>query len=722
MKSKNVKSVSDWSPKRLPNSYNKRMAVAVVGSSGKKPPGKHLKGDDVSNDDFFKKKSDLIKPDDQLCLTDAQLNEEITRTLTTGNMNSPKNLVEYSYKLGEFVSKSQISTTIVLIRLEGCCILKNSPEAQAQIAAGDWSGDEIKKSIKSKSNSLDKESKINDDKSENEGEDETEEGNEEATDGKKDDEDKAEEEEVEAEAVSGSATKPKKKLVNAFNYCERSSQTADCTKVNAFSQTIPPPRKVFSELVTQWIIYDAYAEDFEKQKKEKEKEKKLTTNTQANKKDDIKKKQDLSFGEGIHNKTNEAAKIIDRMICQNIYDDIAHDYKYYEDPADEFRREGTLLPLWKFFYERKKTSVTDISWNPFYYDLFAVTFGTFEFLNQRSQDGAVCLFTLKNPSYPEYVRITESSAMCVATHPTQTYLIAVGLLDGNVAVYNTHLPDKFPQHRSNSVNKKHCDAVWQVEWGANMQDGEVNFFSVSADGKVCNWVLMQNELALTTVASLSLPLEQLLGPDGLPINMIDSGCCITFHPTQPLIFLVGTEEGSIYKCSTAYSSTFLFKYDAHYMPVHKISYNSFYPDVFLSCSADWRIKIWEDSKNEPLFVFDLGCSVGDVQWAPYSSTVFGAVTIEGKCVIFDINIDKYKPICVQSIASRKKNGLTRLKFNFKVPIIAVGDDKGNISVLKLSPNLRIKSKPPKKQQFFEPEQLEIIKLEKLLALILYTCI
>ena len=135
-----------------------------------------------------------------------------------------------------------------------------------------------------------------------------------------------------------------------------------------------------------------------------------------------------------------------------------------------------------------------------------------------------------------------------------------------------------------------------------------------------------------------------------------------------------------------------------------------------------KILVTSKTKNlfdfsEPLFVFDLGCSVGDVQWAPYSSTVFGAVTIEGKCVIFDINIDKYKPICVQSIASRKKNGLTRLKFNFKVPIIAVGDDKGNISVLKLSPNLRIKSKPPKKQQFFEPEQLEIIKLEKLLALV-----
>lgn len=53
------------------------------------------------------------------------------------------------------------------------------------------------------------------------------------------------------------------------------------------------------------------------------------------------------------------------------------DYRYWEDPADEFREEeGTLLPLWKFTYDKvRKNTVTDIEWNPYYYDLFNVTFG-----------------------------------------------------------------------------------------------------------------------------------------------------------------------------------------------------------------------------------------------------------------------------------------------------------------------------------------------------------
>ena len=34
--------------------------------------------------------------------------------------------------------------------------------------------------------------------------------------------------------------------------------------------------------------------------------------------------------------------------------------------------------------------------------------------------------------------------------------------------------------------------------------------------------------------------------------------------------------------------------------------------------------------REPVFTFDLDSPVGDVAWAPYSSTVFAAVTADGK--------------------------------------------------------------------------------------------
>lgn len=43
--------------------------------------------------------------------------------------------------------------------------------------------------------------------------------------------------------------------------------------------------------------------------------------------------------------------------------------------------------------------------------------------------------------------------------------------------------------------------------------------------------------------------------------------------------------------------------------------------------------------------------------------------------------------------------------------------RGSITTVKLSPNLRVKPKPPKKQAHIDPYTLELWKLDKLLALV-----
>ena len=53
-----------------------------------------------------------------------------------------------------------------------------------------------------------------------------------------------------------------------------------------------------------------------------------------------------------------------------------------------------------------------------------------------------------------------------------------------------------------------------------------------------------------------------------------------------------------------------------------------------------------------MFTYDLNSVVGDMAWSPYSATVFAAVTADGKAHIFDLSINKYEPICVQSGESK----------------------------------------------------------------------
>uniref|UniRef100_A0A1B0D676 Dynein intermediate chain 2, ciliary n=1 Tax=Phlebotomus papatasi TaxID=29031 RepID=A0A1B0D676_PHLPP len=619
--------------------------------------GKEM-GEVSGNDEYesWMKSRLLQRPEDQLDLTEAELSEEVPKLLTTENTNIVKNLVIYSFKDGGFLLH-------VIFRFSN--ILSQNTEVE----------DESEK-VEEKLPTLEQDIQEVDKEVDPDGE---------GVDGE------AADEEVLDDEPGASQAGPKKKLINQFNFCERAALTFNNPYRTVETQTIPPPRSTFGGNVLQWVIYDSYAEDYAQQQKEREKD----TKKPPPKKDESKKKEDKTkASEQLNKKYLQSWQILERMVNQNIYDEIAQDYRYWEDPSDEFREEeGTLLPLWKFSYEKtKKLSVTDVCFNTLYYDLFAVCFVDFV---KQSAEGSVCLFTMKNPSFPDYRR----------------------MYDGNVAVYNLQANMREPMYMSQGVNGKHLECVSEIKWGPDMTDGELNFYSASTDGRVFNWVLMQNKLAITPIMTLYLDRDLGGCPDGTDIKLKGCATCMVFHPTNSEIFLVGTEEGLIFKCSTAYSSKYLMTYQAHYLPIYRIDFNKYNSNIFASCSGDWRIKVWEDMRGEPLFIFDLAASVGDVKWAPYSSTVFAAVTTEGKVFVFDLNVNKYKPICIQAVVSRKRNKLTRLAFNQKLPFIIVGDDKGTTISLKLSPNLRLKVKPPKKQQWMDQATLEAQKLEKLLSLV-----
>jgi len=115
-----------------------------------------------------------------------------------------------------------------------------------------------------------------------------------------------------------------------------------------------------------------------------------------------------------------------------------------------------------------------------------------------------------------------------------------------------------------------------------------------------------------------------------------------------------------------------------------------------------------------MFTFDLNSSVGDVAWVPYASTVFAACTTDGWVCVYDLNVNKYELLCEQSVANKKRTKLTHLAFNPEYPVLVVGDDRGHVTSLKLSPNLRKATQPKEKAKGPENEMAE---MEKLLSLV-----
>lgn len=183
--------------------------------------------------------------------------------------------------------------------------------------------------------------------------------------------------------------------------------------------------------------------------------------------------------------------------------------------------------------------------------------------------------------------------------------------------------------------------MWQVNWQEEDLAKELNFFSISSDGRVANWILSKNELKMEPVMSLKLVSALKNDPEEAALSGLASGCCFDFNKVSEHLFVVGTEEGKIHKCSKAYSGQYLENYEGHHMAIYSVRWNPYHPRVFISCSADWTVKIWDHALKYPIMSFDLGNAVGDVAWAPYSSTVFAAVTNDGKVHVFDLAENKH---------------------------------------------------------------------------------
>lgn len=72
--------------------------------------------------------------------------------------------------------------------------------------------------------------------------------------------------------------------------------------------------------------------------------------------------------------------------------------------------------------------------------------------------------------------------------------------------------------------------------------------------------------------------------------------------------------------------------------------------------------------------FDLMNPVGDVAWAPYSASVFAAVTNDGKVRVYDLSMNRHEAICEQQVVPTTCK-LTRIVFSMFHPVILVGDER-----------------------------------------------
>lgn len=108
-------------------------------------------------------------------------------------------------------------------------------------------------------------------------------------------------------------------------------------------------------------------------------------------------------------------------------------------------------------------------------------------------EGAVLIYSLKNPKLPENIIKTESSVMTIDFSSLKPYILAIGQLDGAVEMFDVRKQnekigssrDIFTRENSDMAST-HTDTVTEVKWVNNKDKGEF-LVSVSLDGFVKKW-------------------------------------------------------------------------------------------------------------------------------------------------------------------------------------------------------------------------------------------
>eukprot|EP00879_Flechtneria_rotunda_P011374 GHRR01011880.1.p1 GENE.GHRR01011880.1~~GHRR01011880.1.p1 ORF type:complete len:526 (+),score=206.29 GHRR01011880.1:689-2266(+) len=351
---------------------------------------------------------------------------------------------------------------------------------------------------------------------------------------------------------------------------------------------------------------------------------------------------------------------------------------------------------------------------------------------QTPAGGRVAVWSMKNQYHPIWSFDTKSAVTSVDFSQRNPHILAVGMHDGTIAVYDVCSRRPTPLMASTAETGRHSDPVWKVRWIDRDPEREELLVSTSTDGKVKAWTIAKGLEHSTLITLKRLPRKGasaagshagagagavaavpagsgakaaanvaaqrsgVAGDRDALISRNTGGMSFDFSKADSRIYLAGTEDGHIHKCSTSYSEQYLESYSGHIGPVYALQWNPFNPNLFISCSGDWTIRLWQEGKAQQLLSFQSSNEeVLDVQWCPSNSTVFGAVTAGGRLELWDFAVSTLRPVVQHA---NTKCALTALMFAKDAPVVIAANDAGALLVFRLINIAADKYEHPEMQQ------------------------
>ena len=372
---------------------------------------------------------------------------------------------------------------------------------------------------------------------------------------------------------------------------------------------------------------------------------------------------------------SEKLQVMERMVMQNMYaakhllysgfelpaelrmknelDDEEEDEDEYseedEESDDDEHIDYRLDKLWSFecaISEGRNVAAVAWSEHELHRHVLAVAYGETDFSKAATKTGAIMLWSLKNPDFPEHVIECRSGVMSLAFSHTHPNLLAVGLYEGSVCLYDIGRRDK-KSFLESDYQQKHTAPVWELRWvDQNSERGE-KLVSISSDGRITEWTIKKGleHHDLFKLKKVENPAKQKETKSEAFISRNASGFCFDFSPSDPQQYICGTEEGNIHMCSRSYNHV-LQTYNGHTGPVYKVKFSPFHSGLFLSASADWSCKMWHADSGKMLLSYQPNNTpMTDVCWSPSKPTVFATTSFDGRLQVYDIAQNQMDPAC-----------------------------------------------------------------------------
>lgn len=362
--------------------------------------------------------------------------------------------------------------------------------------------------------------------------------------------------------------------------------------------------------------------------------------------------------------------------------------------------------------------------------------------NPTDRRGVVCCWSLKNPLAPELaLHLTaDASVSAVAFSYEHPSLLAVGNTDGGIVVYDIQRDVATPSIIPAVSSGKHTGAVWELKWVARGKERGEFLMSVSADGRVVQWAVgkciekvapdlmhltrqpghqsdSSRNIFVDGVAQADAAAGK--GPGGggrrgggetgrgatkeAVLSRQCGGMCFDICPTDSAIYVVGTEDGSVFQCNKSQTESYDLDYTPHAELVYRIRWSPYSPLFFLTCSADWTTRLYRLDQAKPMLKLDSPNqdAVQDVAWSYTNALHFATVTVQGNVEIWSLLDTIYPRWTIQYKDRRRLNAV--LFAEQETPVIVVGDEEGDVCVFALTSYLF------SRQDFLDDEQERILE-------------